>query len=94
VTNTTQGKYIPSPEGVLLRTFRIRADVTQGELSFRMKVSPSQIGLVENGYWRPSSKYISKFAAALGLNLAEEQRILALRVLPWKRQQRKPDEAP
>lgn len=37
------------------------------------------VGLAETGAWRPPKAYIAKFAATLGLSLAQEQQLLALR---------------
>lgn len=78
-------RYTPSPEGALMKEFRVRANLTQQMLSDRMGVSRGSISVVEIGFWRPGEAMVHKLAVALRLSLGEEQRLLAARNIPWKR---------
>jgi transcriptional regulator with XRE-family HTH domain len=77
-----------SPEGALLREYRIRADLTQRMLGDRAGYAASMVAQVEVGFWRPNDLFVGKIAAALGLTLAEEQRLLSLRAQAWKGRRR------
>lgn len=76
-------RYAPSPEGEAMRELRVRADLTQTETCRLMGVSRGYLAIAENGQLRPSPRVIRKFATALKLSLAEEQRLLALRAQKW-----------
>lgn len=62
-----------------LREHRIQANKVQGQLAQEIRFSHGAVGLVECGAWIPSDIYIVNLCKALGLSLAEEQRLLALR---------------
>ena len=75
--------YLISPEGALMRAWRIQADLTQSILAQRMGYSPASISLVEGGMSRPGNGLIAAFCRALKLDLAKEQQLLAARAKPF-----------
>lgn len=77
------------PEGVLLRSFRIRADLTQQEVADKSGYSPALVGFAEIGSWRPNDEYIAKVSVVLGLSVDEQLALLAARELLWKRQNKR-----
>jgi transcriptional regulator with XRE-family HTH domain len=62
-----------------LREHRIQGNLVQQQLAQSIRFSNGAVGLVECGAWIPSDIYIINVCQVLGLSLAEEQRLLALR---------------
>lgn len=72
-----------SPEGALIRAFRVRANLTQPRVDERLGTAHGFLSQIERGVWRPSVHLISRICAALELSLAEEQQILVARRASW-----------
>jgi transcriptional regulator with XRE-family HTH domain len=82
-------KYIPSPEGALLRAFRTRAHLTQHELSNLMGVSSNIVSLYEGGHARLPYKRLHQAVEILDLTVEEMQQLRAARKQPWQKGQRR-----
>lgn len=72
-----------TPEGALIRAFRIRANLSQARLNEILGRSSGFIGQVEASCWRTNLRALGQIARALNLSLGEEQQLLAAREQPW-----------
>lgn len=73
----------PSPEGALLKEYRVRANITQDELARKLGRTRSYVGLLEQSRVRISMATIHEIARVLQLKLYEEQLMLQARGREW-----------
>jgi DNA-binding XRE family transcriptional regulator len=76
-------RYVPSPEGAIMRQIRETADLAQSDVADIIGISKACWGFIEVGRWRPSERVIRVFCEKMGLPRSMEERLIDLRSSDW-----------